>query len=681
MKRLLLIALTLALVSVPALAGVSQQFQIQGVLTDSQGVVLPDGDYSVRITIYDAPSNGMVMYNEDTDIIQENGIFTSVLPNFYTHTFDRDTWMELTVYGESPMTPRIPIYPVPVALCASTVDPANAVVSLNGKKGSVTLVGGNNVTVVPSSSSNEITINATAVGGDDGDWEIVGDSLYRTTGRIYVGEYKKNAAAGEAADEGDKAFPTNSKIEVSAYNEGVSVYMEETDTATDGRGAFYGYRATPVHNSGTGMAPATSNAAVTGFNDSFDSYTFGVSAFSYVGNYHNGALLAADKFGNKWSSLVYMDGSANIWGLYSNAGLHTDGLTETNTLRVNSGASAGYIMTSDASGNATWSPPAAATNDGDWTITGAGLYHSGYGAVALGTSTPYNWANDPSATTLQVRAPTNPTLALDAQYASYTPLYRWTLTGGSGGIKFNRSTSVTSAGTTALQLSETGATFNNTGGTARIRMYTEADMDDGGSINLFGDASANPTLYLDGRSGGGGGRVQVCDAAGAAEVIITANHDYTGVGRVITPVLEITGGSDLSEQFDLGNTSQLTKPGMVVSIDPENPGRLALSGKAYDRRVAGVISGAGGVNTGMVMGQRGTVADGELPVALVGRVYVWADASGGPIEPGDLLTTADRPGHAMKVKDHTQATGAILGKAMSSLQEGQGLILTLVTLQ
>ena len=35
----------------------------------------------------------------------------------------------------------------------------------------------------------------------------------------------------------------------------------------------------------------------------------------------------------------------------------------------------------------------------------------------------------------------------------------------------------------------------------------------------------------------------------------------------------------------------------------------------------------------------------------------------------------------MKVNDYTQAQGAILGKAMSSLKSGQGLILVLVSLQ
>jgi hypothetical protein len=83
----------------------------------------------------------------------------------------------------------------------------------------------------------------------------------------------------------------------------------------------------------------------------------------------------------------------------------------------------------------------------------------------------------------------------------------------------------------------------------------------------------------------------------------------------------------------------------------------------------------------MIMGQSGTVADGEFPVALTGRVYCWADASGGSIRPGDLLTTSDIPGHAMKVQDYTKAQGAVIGKAMSALDEGQGLILVLVSLQ
>jgi hypothetical protein len=153
-------------------------------------------------------------------------------------------------------------------------------------------------------------------------------------------------------------------------------------------------------------------------------------------------------------------------------------------------------------------------------------------------------------------------------------------------------------------------------------------------------------------------------------------------GNVVVPVLEITGGSDIAEPFDIrAREPDMIKPGMVVSIDPEYPGKLKIATKAYDRCVAGIISGAGGVNSGMLMRQSDSIVNGEYPVALTGRVYCWADTSNGPIQPGDLLTTSNTPGHAMKVTDYARSQGAILGKAMTSLEKGTGLVLILVTLQ
>src|SRR5262249_31736577 len=143
----------------------------------------------------------------------------------------------------------------------------------------------------------------------------------------------------------------------------------------------------------------------------------------------------------------------------------------------------------------------------------------------------------------------------------------------------------------------------------------------------------------------------------------------------------ILGGSDLSEKFDVGDAGSKIEAGMVVSIDPEHEGRLALAQAPYDHRVAGVISGAGGVKPGMLMGQDGTVASGKQPIALTGRVYCRATAANGPIAPGDLLTTSSLPGHCMRVDDPSRAQGAILGKAMGSLAKGEGLILVLVGLQ
>lgn len=53
----------------------------------------------------------------------------------------------------------------------------------------------------------------------------------------------------------------------------------------------------------------------------------------------------------------------------------------------------------------------------------------------------------------------------------------------------------------------------------------------------------------------------------------------------------------------------------------------------------------------------------------------------GPVEPGDLLTSSATPGHAMRLGDPAQGAGAILGKAMTRLDKGRGLVLVLVSLQ
>lgn len=151
-------------------------------------------------------------------------------------------------------------------------------------------------------------------------------------------------------------------------------------------------------------------------------------------------------------------------------------------------------------------------------------------------------------------------------------------------------------------------------------------------------------------------------------------------GTTSTKILEITGGSDLAEHFDI-EAGETLLPGTVVSIDPNKPGQLRVASQAYDKTVAGIVSGAGDVQPGMLMGQAGTLASGQHPVALTGRVYCRVDAQYGAIRPGDLLTTSPTTGHAMKATDSGKAQGAILGKAMTSLETGRGLVLVLVSLQ
>jgi hypothetical protein len=150
-------------------------------------------------------------------------------------------------------------------------------------------------------------------------------------------------------------------------------------------------------------------------------------------------------------------------------------------------------------------------------------------------------------------------------------------------------------------------------------------------------------------------------------------------GEVEITQLRIRGGSDISEPFEISENEKI-KPGMVLVIDSENPGNLKTSDKPYDRCVAGIICGAGGIKPGLMLTQEDVFDDGRQ-VALAGRVYGLCDASYGSIQPGDLLTTSQTKGYAMKVTDYEKAQGAIIGKAMSNLDEGKGLVLILVSLQ
>ena len=168
------------------------------------------------------------------------------------------------------------------------------------------------------------------------------------------------------------------------------------------------------------------------------------------------------------------------------------------------------------------------------------------------------------------------------------------------------------------------------------------------------------------------------DATGEAGTGGTSVMHLDSTGTLFVKGLTITGGSDVAEPFKMA--SQEIAKGAVVIIDQDHPGQLKLSERAYDTRVAGIVSGANGIKPGLSLHQEGTL-EGDQNVALSGRVYVQADASHGAIEPGDLLTTSDLPGYAMKVTDHAKAQGAILGKAMTSLDQGTGLVLVLVTLQ
>jgi hypothetical protein len=253
------------------------------------------------------------------------------------------------------------------------------------------------------------------------------------------------------------------------------------------------------------------------------------------------------------------------------------------------------------------------------------------------------------------------------------------LDGDSGGHGFVGVYATDGGSATASSANSQGGTFSvyEEDGTLTTLIH---NVSDAGVVSVR-NSSGVELGYMWGRNSAGqtGGQIGLKNNLGVQT--ITLDADNLGDGKITTQVLQITGGSDLSEQFDVKPLNDDLQPGMIVCIDPAQPGQLVTSTKEYDKTVAGVLSGAGGVKTGMMMGHVGTAADGKHAVALTGRVYCLVDATKGAILPGDLITTSSTPGHGMKVRNHKKAQGAIIGKAMSPLASGKGLVLVLVSLQ
>lgn len=183
-----------------------------------------------------------------------------------------------------------------------------------------------------------------------------------------------------------------------------------------------------------------------------------------------------------------------------------------------------------------------------------------------------------------------------------------------------------------------------------------------GSITVKNSAGER-VIFLNGRDGD----IILRNDSGEQTVSLSGN-----TGDVIL------SGADAAEEFETSEDSGEVSTGTVMVIDSQ--GSLRESSEAYDRRVAGVVSGGGSCRPGIILGRtQGT--SHRSAIALIGRVFCKADAAEAPIEVGDLLTTSSTPGYAMKAADPARAVGSVIGKALQSLPEGKSLIPVLVTLQ
>ena len=628
----------------------STTFTYQGRLTDTGSSA--SGGYDLTFAVFDAESSGSQVGATLTNsaVAVSNGLFTVAL-DFGAGIFTGpDRWLEIGVRTNgdgdfATLSPRQALTASPYAIFAGTsanVASGSVVTSLNGLKDDVTLEAGNNVSLTP--NGNTLTI-AAATGGGSSIWSALNNNAFYNTGNVGIGT---NIPAHRLSIAGGPSWTAN-------------LWKGALDLEYGAAIAFRG-------NAGTQYGIGSASGGLYFFHTASGPGTTGSPSVFDLELANSGHLLIGGPSSDRSGIPLQVNGN----------------------LLLTPGGSGGEVQ---------FGTPNAETG---MTIIGANRADLRFDGSMIKLLANAGTGVPPTANGITVDTSGNIGVGQSMFFGSQTrQMFNLFGTGFGVGVQTS-DLYFRSGGGFAWHVGgvHTDATYNSGGGTtvATLDLTTGLDFGSrlGQHLSLWGGVGARrfdigmqaSTEYF--RTGNGVGDAFAWYKggihndgqrnAGGGQSLMTLDGEsglfVAGAASVCT--LTIRGGCDLAEPFPMKEVQ--AEKGSVVVIDEEHPGQLKLSTEAYDTRVAGILSGGNGVNTGIALHQEG-IMDGGQNVALSGRVYVQADATFGAIKPGDLLTTSDTPGHAMKVSDHAKAQGAILGKAMSPLKQGKGMVLVLVTLQ
>jgi hypothetical protein len=178
-----------------------------------------------------------------------------------------------------------------------------------------------------------------------------------------------------------------------------------------------------------------------------------------------------------------------------------------------------------------------------------------------------------------------------------------------------------------------------------------------------------------------GGNVGIGTTSPGARLEINGGLRFSGDASGTVQTTAWTGvlcGGDYAEAVTPSGGKHLYEPGDVLVLASDTNGNVERSHEPYSTLVAGIYA----TKPGVIGRRQSLVKDAdELPMAMVGIVPTKVTAENGSIHQGDLLVTSSKSGYAMKGTDRTRLVGAVIGKAMGSLNSGTGVIEVLVTLQ
>jgi len=696
-----------------AYAAVPETISYQGYLTDPSGSAL-DGPMSITFSLYDTPVTIAPTWTETQIVTISKGLFQVQLGAgvvFPVGIFDVPVFLGITVASDLEMLPRQALNSVGYALKAEDADtlagfiPADLNQSAhlldfsNPHNVTATQIGAATTSNLATHSSNTSAhhtryanseavsamgakSNANPLNHDKTTslhWNNIAgkpagfaDNIDNDSGGDITSVTAGTGLNGGSAS-GNATLNVDVPLNLSASNSGVATIFSKNTSGTAGSVGVKGEGALGPTRGYLGVQGGTDFDGVTGLSNSgaeigvlglstgsSNTDNYGLYGYSNgTGIFAEGTVLAA-KF----------VGDIDVSGQFvSNVGIGTP--PSSYKLDVRAGKNS-YLAYFDNDNNSTGSTYGIYV-DGDARDTGTSW---GYGGVFYGRG----GTTSGGAYGIQARAYA---YGSSNAYGIYSSATGGTTTGsefafyGLGKSYFSSNVGIGTSNPLSLLHVEGDGYFKDKVGMGvenpatrlHLNFDSDASYNNGSGVLLIG-AESGYNLVIDNN--------EIIARNNGAPSKLYLNKD--GTHTVVTG-LEITGGADIAEPFKVSDQYKVL-PGMVMAIDVDNPGKLRIAGNSYDRTVAGIVSGAKGINAGLHLTQIGVdVTEGTTPIALTGRLYALADASYGEIKPGDLLTTSDTLGHVMRVSDYSKAHGSIIGKAMTSLDNGKGHVLVLVSLQ
>ena len=162
------VSVAVVLATVSAWAQVPRVLSYQGILTDRDGRILPDGDYELQIRLYDRLDATVPIYSERQRVSSQHGVVNVLIgmvePLPERLTFDRVYYVGVSVNGSEELQPRTMLTAVPYALRAESAATAWALTGNSRTNPAVNFLGTTDAQPLVIRTNNTERMRVTATG-------------------------------------------------------------------------------------------------------------------------------------------------------------------------------------------------------------------------------------------------------------------------------------------------------------------------------------------------------------------------------------------------------------------------------------------------------------------------------------------------------------------------------------